>query len=98
MTTRISAVTDAARRTLPKVAVITARQLGDRKAANVAATGADLLVIGHPGYLMQVASSLARAGRPMALAHTVEVLDTSIRGTSPASLGIPAARPAPTER
>ena len=75
-----------------------ARELGDRKAANVAATGAELLVTANPGCLMQVASSLERAGRPMALAHTVEVLDASIRGTSSASLGIPAARTAPTER
>ncbi len=75
-----------------------ARELGDRKAANVAATGAELLVTANPGCLMQVASSLERAGRPMALAHTVEVLDASIRGVSPASLGVAAARSTPTER
>ncbi|GAA1888411.1 (Fe-S)-binding protein [Lapillicoccus jejuensis] len=57
-----------------------ARELGDRKAANVAATGAQLLVTANPGCLMQVATSLERAGQHIALAHTVQVLDASIRG------------------
>jgi glycolate oxidase iron-sulfur subunit len=57
-----------------------ARQLGDRKADNVMATGAALLVTANPGCLMQVDSSLRRSGRTIALAHTVEVLDASIRG------------------
>ena len=57
-----------------------ARELGDRKAANVMATGADLLVTANPGCLMQVAASLERQGLQMPMAHTVEVLDASIRG------------------
>jgi glycolate oxidase iron-sulfur subunit len=57
-----------------------AGELGDRKAANVAATGAQLLVTANPGCLMQVAASMQRAGRSMGMAHTVEVLDASIRG------------------
>jgi len=57
-----------------------ARELGDRKAANVLATGADLLVTANPGCLMQVAASVERAGGSIVLAHTVEVLDASIRG------------------
>jgi len=57
-----------------------ARELGDRKAANVAATGSDLLVTANPGCLMQVASALRRRGETIRLAHTVEVLDASIRG------------------
>lgn len=57
-----------------------ANQLGDRKAANVARTGAALLVTANPGCLMQVASSLQRSGQRIGLAHTVEVLDASIRG------------------
>jgi glycolate oxidase iron-sulfur subunit len=63
-----------------------ARELGDRKARNVVATGASLLVTANPGCLMQVASSLERAGRHIALAHTVEVLDASIRGLPVESL------------
>jgi glycolate oxidase iron-sulfur subunit len=65
-----------------------ARELGDRKAGNVMATGAEMLVTANPGCLMQVASSIERAGGRMALAHTVEVLDASIRGLSPADLGV----------
>ena len=70
-----------------------ASELGDRKARNVRATGARLLVTANPGCLMQVATAAARAaestaaGRaaqrsaaPLAFAHTVEVLDASIRG------------------
>ena len=63
-----------------------ARQLGDRKAANIVATGARLLVTANPGCLMQVASAIERSGHPMGMAHTVEVLDASIRGLSAESL------------
>jgi glycolate oxidase iron-sulfur subunit len=56
-----------------------ARELGDRKAAAVAATGADLLVTANPGCLMQIASAMRRRGGAIALAHTAEVLDASIR-------------------
>jgi glycolate oxidase iron-sulfur subunit len=57
-----------------------ARELGDRKASNVLATGAQLLVTANPGCLMQVAASIERQGGAVSLAHTVEVLDASIRG------------------
>jgi glycolate oxidase iron-sulfur subunit len=62
-----------------------ARELGDRKAANIVATGARLLVTANPGCLMQVASAVERRveseGRdPLGMAHTIEVLDASIRG------------------
>jgi glycolate oxidase iron-sulfur subunit len=57
-----------------------ARELGDRKAANILATGADVLVTANPGCLMQVAAALGESDRPMRLAHTIEVLDASIRG------------------
>jgi len=59
-----------------------ARELGDRKAAAVLATGAEVLVTANPGCLMQVASSIERNGGSIAMAHTVEVLDASIRGVS----------------
>jgi glycolate oxidase iron-sulfur subunit len=64
-----------------------ARQLGDRKAANVVATGASLLVTANPGCLMQVDSALRRTGQSIALAHTVEVLDASIRGLPSEAVG-----------
>lgn len=67
-----------------------ARELGDRKARNIVATGARLLVTANPGCLMQVASAIERSGHPMGMAHTIEVLDASIRGTrlpSPPHIG-----------
>jgi glycolate oxidase iron-sulfur subunit len=69
---------------------VPARELGDRKAANIVATGAQVLVTANPGCLMQVTTAIERSGHPMGMAHTVEVLDASIRGLSPDTL-----RPAP---
>jgi len=69
-----------------------ARQLGDRKAANIVATGAQVLVTANPGCLMQVTSAIERSGHPMGMAHTIEVLDASIRGL-PASTLLPAHDP-----
>lgn len=63
-----------------------ARELGDRKARDVLATGADLLVTANPGCLMQVAAAVRRAGGVIGLAHTVQVLDASIRGLPAQSL------------
>jgi glycolate oxidase iron-sulfur subunit len=57
-----------------------ATELGDRKARNVLATGASVLVTANPGCLMQIAASTRRLGKHVALAHTVTVLDASIRG------------------
>jgi glycolate oxidase iron-sulfur subunit len=57
-----------------------ARELGDRKAANIVSTGAEVLITANPGCLMQVANSLERAGRRIGMAHTAVVLDASIRG------------------
>ena len=65
-----------------------ARELGDRKAANILDTGAQVLVTANPGCLMQVTTAIERSGRPMAMAHTVEMIDASIRGT-PASAFVP---------
>jgi glycolate oxidase iron-sulfur subunit len=63
-----------------------ARELGDRKARDVLATGADLLVTANPGCLMQMAAAVHRAGGVIGLAHTVQVLDASIRGLPAQSL------------
>jgi glycolate dehydrogenase iron-sulfur subunit len=63
-----------------------ASELGDRKAANVLATGADLLVTSNPGCLMQIRSAIQRRGQRLPVAHVAEVLDASIRGADPGSL------------
>jgi glycolate oxidase iron-sulfur subunit len=69
-----------------------AQQLGDRKARDVLATQAQLLVTANPGCLMQVASSVQRIGGQIGLAHTAQVLDASIRGLPVEHLLPPKAR------
>ena len=64
----------------------TARELGTRKAAVVAATGADLLVSGNPGCSLQIAQALAAAGTALPVAHLAEVLDASLRALPASSL------------
>jgi glycolate oxidase iron-sulfur subunit len=59
-----------------------ARELGERKAANVAATGADVYASANPGCLVQVSTHLRRSGRPLPALHPVELLDASIRGVA----------------
>jgi glycolate oxidase iron-sulfur subunit len=58
----------------------TARELGERKAATVEATGAQLLISANPGCSLQIATALAARGVSMPVAHTAQVLDASIRG------------------
>ena len=63
-----------------------AAELGDRKARDVLATGAELLVTANPGCLMQVAAALRRRDGRIALAHTAQVLDASIRNLGAGAL------------
>ena len=42
-----------------------------------------LLVTANPGCLMQIAAALPRQGTPIALAHTAQVLDASLRALPP---------------
>jgi len=63
-----------------------ARDLGNRKAANVAATGADVYASANPGCLVQVSNALRRAGRPMPALHPAELVDASIRGVGAAGV------------
>jgi glycolate oxidase iron-sulfur subunit len=58
----------------------TAAELGDRKAGNVTSVNPDMVVSGNPGCLLQLQSSLARAGRNLAVHHGIELVDASIRG------------------
>ena len=63
-----------------------AQQLGARKAASAASTGADLVVSANPGCALQIASALATAGKPMPVAHLADVLDASLSGLPASSL------------
>jgi glycolate oxidase iron-sulfur subunit len=63
-----------------------ARELGDRKAANVLATEPDAYASANPGCLVQVSQALGRAGRPLPALHPVELLDASLRGTDAVDL------------
>ena len=63
-----------------------AAELGDRKAANILATGAELLVTSNPGCLMQLRNALERRGERLPMAHVAEVLDAAVRGTDARAL------------
>jgi glycolate oxidase iron-sulfur subunit len=65
-----------------------AAELGDRKAGNVLSTGAQVLVAANPGCCMQIAAAVERQGGHIAIAHTAEILDASIRNLPPAALGV----------
>jgi glycolate oxidase iron-sulfur subunit len=57
-----------------------AGDLGRRKAQSVLSTGAQLLISANPGCSLQIASALEASGETIAIAHTAEILDASIRG------------------
>ncbi|HEU0336499.1 MAG TPA: heterodisulfide reductase-related iron-sulfur binding cluster [Gaiellaceae bacterium] len=57
-----------------------ARDLGDRKAGHVLATGAQAYASANPGCLVQVSTALRRVGRPLPALHPIELVDASIRG------------------
>jgi glycolate oxidase iron-sulfur subunit len=59
---------------------VPAAQLAARKAAAIRATGADAVVAGNPGCLLQIRAALdADGGPPVPTLHTVELLDRSLR-------------------
>lgn len=68
-----------------------ARKLGQRKAAHVVATEADVYASANPGCLIQVSAALRRSGRPLPAFHPIELIDASIRGI-PAESVLAAAR------
>jgi glycolate oxidase iron-sulfur subunit len=69
-----------------------AAELGERKAAHVAATGADVYASANPGCLVQVSAALRRAGAARPALHPVELLDASIRGVPARALLLSARR------
>jgi glycolate oxidase iron-sulfur subunit len=58
----------------------TAHELGQRKAEHVAKSGAQILVSGNPGCLLQITKEMQERGQPMRAMHFIEVIDASIRG------------------
>jgi glycolate oxidase iron-sulfur subunit len=56
-----------------------ATALRDRKVQNILKTDAEAIVSSNPGCLLQIATGLEAAGRPLRIMHLVEVLDQSIR-------------------
>ena len=69
-----------------------ARRLGERKAANVLATGAQAYASANPGCLVQVSAALRRAKQPLPALHPIELVDASIRGVSSGKLRATARR------
>jgi len=64
---------------------VAAAELGQRKAAALVRTGADAIVAGNPGCLLQISTALRHAqADPMpTVIHTVELLDRSLRADPP---------------
>jgi glycolate oxidase iron-sulfur subunit len=57
-----------------------ADEIGRRKAAAVASTGATLVASANPGCSLQITRMLAERGADVEAAHPIEILDRSIRG------------------
>ena len=57
-----------------------ASELGARKAQAVLDAGAPLLISANPGCSLQIAAAVAGRGEHVAVAHTAEILDASLRG------------------
>ena len=63
-----------------------ARDLGDRKAGHVLATGAQAYASANPGCLVQVSAALHRAKRPLPALHPIELVDASIHNVGAGKL------------
>ena len=64
-----------------------AKSIGDRKAELISHLGADIVATGNPGCVLQLQSSLSRQHQKTTVVHTIQILDASLRGQSPDSLG-----------
>ena len=58
----------------------TAAELGERKARNLLATGAELVATGNIGCLTQVQTHLRALGHELPVLHTVQLLDRAYAG------------------
>jgi len=55
-------------------------RLGKRKMDNIAATGADVVVTGNVGCILQIARKIKERKSPMTIAHPIDLLDRAYRG------------------
>jgi len=60
-----------------------AREFLDRKLDRLAETGAQVVVSGNPGCLLQIAMGIRERRLPVRTAHTIELLDWSYRDVAP---------------
>jgi L-lactate dehydrogenase complex protein LldE len=67
---------------------ISERMVAD-KAADIAATGADTLLAGDLGCLLNMAGKLTRLGKPLRCRHVAEVLAGVTEATPPIGVGVP---------
>lgn len=58
----------------------TARRLGERKLANLSATGAEVIAAGNPGCALQIEATARREGSSPRVVHPVELLHASMTG------------------
>ncbi|MCG8583164.1 MAG: (Fe-S)-binding protein, partial [Pirellulales bacterium] len=59
----------------------TAAELGRNKAEAILSTGAEEVVTGNIGCIMQIQTHLAALGRPLPIHHTIELLDRAYRAS-----------------
>jgi glycolate oxidase iron-sulfur subunit len=62
-----------------------ARRLGDRKAANVIATNAQIVATANPGCALQMTAHLREKNSPIGVKHVIELLDESYASYSDAA-------------
>jgi glycolate oxidase iron-sulfur subunit len=60
-----------------------AQALGERKARNLRATGADAVAASNPGCALQIGAAARATGQPLRVFHPIELLHASIHGRSP---------------
>jgi glycolate oxidase iron-sulfur subunit len=73
-----------------------ADKIGARKAAEIDATGAEVVVTSCPGCRMQLTDSLRRRGRGQRVCHTVEIVAEALAAEGPIAAAAPAAQTAET--
>jgi glycolate oxidase iron-sulfur subunit len=58
-------------------------RLGRRKMNHIEATGAEMVVTGNVGCILQIARKIKERGSPIRIAHPIDLLHEAYEGTSP---------------